>query len=192
MHLPGEAPATVFEAFSRAAARHGARPCLAVLPETAKAYGIAAGELSYRDALACVRELIDAYRAQGYGYGHRVAILLENRPAFFLHWYALNALGVSLVPINPDLRSAELEYLLGHSETVAVIAVDHRQADIARAAEAIGARLSLVGPKDAPARIRVAAPKAGSPGRDSECALLYTSGTTGRPKGCVLANEYFL
>src|SRR5262245_616146 len=152
MQLAAEAPTTVFEAFARAAARHCGRPCLAVLPETARAYGIAAGELSYRDAITRVVELSAAYRAQGYGLGHRVGILVGNRPAFFLHWYALNALGVSLVPINPDLRSAELEYLLGHSETVAVIAVDHRQADIARAAEAVGARLALVGPKDAPGR----------------------------------------
>jgi acyl-CoA synthetase (AMP-forming)/AMP-acid ligase II len=37
------------------------------------------------------------------------------------------------------------------------------------------------------------APKADAPiTRDSECALLYTSGTTGRPKGCVLSNHYFL
>jgi acyl-CoA synthetase (AMP-forming)/AMP-acid ligase II len=192
MHLPHEAPDSVFEAFAGAAARYGALPCLAVLPETAKAYGIAAGELSYREALVSVLQLIEAYRAQGYGHGHRVALLLENRPAFFLHWYALNALGVCVVPINPELRSAELEYLLGHSEAVAVIAVGQRQADIARAAEAIGARLRVVGPQHTPPAIRAAPPRPGRADRSSECALLYTSGTTGRPKGCVLANEYFL
>jgi acyl-CoA synthetase (AMP-forming)/AMP-acid ligase II len=192
MQLPAEAPTTVFEAFVRAAARHGERSCLAVLPETAEAYGIAAGELSYCDALVRISDLSEAYRAQGYGHGHRVGILLENRPAFFLHWYALNALGVSVVPINPDMRSAELEYLLDHSEAVAVVAVGHRQADIKRAIEAIGARRSVVGPEEVPVRIAVPAPKSGAPDRNSECALLYTSGTTGRPKGCVLANEYFL
>jgi acyl-CoA synthetase (AMP-forming)/AMP-acid ligase II len=192
MHLPHKASVSVFEAFAGAAARYGALPCLAVLSETAKAYGIAAGELSYREALVSVLRLIEAYRAQGYGHGHRVAVLLENRPAFFLHWYALNALGVSLVPINPELRSAELEYLLGHSEAVAVIAAGHRQGDIERAAEAIGAGLRVVGPQHPPPPIAAAPPRPGRPDRNSECALLYTSGTTGRPKGCVLTNEYFL
>ena len=192
MQLPAEASTTVYEAFARAAARHGERPCLAVLPQTAKAYGIAAGELSYSQALVRIHELIEAYRGQGYGHGQRVGLLIENRPAFFLHWYALNALGVSLVPINPDLRSAELEYLLGHSEVLAVVAVGRRQADIARAARAIGRQLAIAGPDDTPVRVFGPLPKSGSPDRNSECALLYTSGTTGRPKGCVLANEYFL
>ena len=44
----------------------------------------------------------------GYGHGHRVGLLLENRPAFFTHWLALNALGASVVPINAELQSAEL------------------------------------------------------------------------------------
>ena len=125
MQLPNEAPATVFEAFARAAARHGDKPFLAVLPETAQAYGIAAGEISYGAALARIKVLSEAYRAKGYGAGHRVGILMENRPGFFLHWFALNALGVSLVPINPDMRAAELEYLIGHSEIVAAVVIPH-------------------------------------------------------------------
>ena len=40
----------------------------------------------------------------GYGLGHRVAILFAQRPEFFFHYYALNALGCSVVPINPDYR----------------------------------------------------------------------------------------
>ena len=69
MQLPIEAPATVFEAFARAAASHGDKPFLAILPETAQAYGIAAGEISYGDGLARIAALTDAYRAKGYGRG---------------------------------------------------------------------------------------------------------------------------
>ena len=192
MQLPNEAPATVYEAFTRTAARHADKPFLAVLPETAQVYGIPEGEITYGDAHARIAALIDAYRAKGYGVGHRVGVLLENRPAFFLHWFALNALGVSLVPINPDMRAAELEYLIGHSEIAAAIAIPARQGDIAAAAQAIGRDVPVVGPDDAPAAIATSTPRPGTPDRDSECALLYTSGTTGRPKGCVLPNEYFL
>src|SRR6266545_3972064 len=145
MQLPIEAPATVFDAFARAAVRHGDKPFLAVLPETAEAYGLAVGEISYGEALALISALIDVYRAKGYGAGHRVGILMENRPGFFLHWFALNALGVSLVPVNPDMRAAELEYLIGHSEIVAAVVVPSRRNDVAAAAKAIGRDVPVVG-----------------------------------------------
>ena len=104
---------TVHQAFRDTAARHGARPFLCILPETAGIYDIDAGELAYAQAASAIETLRAAYARAGYGHGHRAGLLLENRPAFFLHWFALNALGVSVVPINPDLRAAELESLTG-------------------------------------------------------------------------------
>ncbi len=124
------------------------------------------------------------YAQAGYGRGHRVGLLLENRPAFLLHWFALNALGCSIVPLNPDLRSLELAYVIAHSELVAIVAIASRHAALREAAGERGVPIS--GPDDPPAPVTE-----GGIASD-EAALLYTSGTTGRPKGCVLPDAYFL
>lgn len=183
---------TVHQAFRDTAARHGARPFLCILPETAGIYGIGAGELTYAQAASAIETLRAAYARAGYGHGHRAGLLLENRPAFFLHWFALNALGVSVVPINPDLRAAELEYLTGHSEIALAVALPERHADLLAAAERAGRPLRVMGPDAAPPAAPFPAPLTGEPDELTECALLYTSGTTGRPKGCILPNRYFL
>ena len=185
--------ATVHQAFADTASRHGGQPFLCILPETADAYGIEAGELTYGKAADAIETLRAAYEKAGYGHGHRAGLLLENRPAFFLHWFALNALGVSVVPINPDLRAAELEYLAGHSEIALAGALPGRHADLQAAAARAGRELRVMGPDDAPPAAPFAAPRQGTPPSElTECALLYTSGTTGRPKGCILPNRYFL
>ena len=190
MTLP---PNTVAHAFAQSAARFGARPFLGVLPETAAIYGVPAGETSYAQMRSQVEPLRSAYAAAGYGHGHRVGLLLENRPSFFLHWFALNGLGVSVVPINPDLRSAELEYLVGHSEIALAVALPSRHEALRSAAQTAGSAMQVIGADDAPPAAPFAAPLAHAPiGERSECALLYTSGTTGRPKGCILPNRYFL
>lgn len=147
---------TVFSAFERTAAAHGDRPFLEMPAWNVKH--------TYADALARIIDVSKRYRARGYGPGHRVGLLLETRPEFLLHFLALNSLGVSVVPLNPDCRASELEYVLGHSEASAV--VTPRNLDDL--------------------------PKPGKPGGADECALLYTSGTTGKPKGCLLSNFYFL
>jgi acyl-CoA synthetase (AMP-forming)/AMP-acid ligase II len=175
---------TVFETFLHASETHSARPWLSVTPETATAYRIQPGDITYAHARESVLHLRALYEEAGYSPGHRVGLLLENRPAFFLHWFALNALGVSIVPLNPDLRIIELSYVIAHSELVSIVAIPSRHAALREAAE--GRAIPITAPDHAPARVTT-----GGSATD-EAALLYTSGTTGRPKGCVLPNEYFL
>ena len=75
------------------------------------------------------------------------ALLLENRPAFLFHWFALNALGVSVVPINAEMRSAELDYLIGHSEIGLAVTLPQRAADLRAAAARAGVRFAtMTGP----------------------------------------------
>lgn len=198
---------TVHAALARTAARHGTRPFLHLLPQVAAHYRIAPVTLDYATTLAAVDTIAAQLARAGYGHGHRIGLMLENRPSFFLNWLALNALGVSVVPINTELRAAELDYLVEHSGLVAAIVLPARVDDLRAAATRTGCRVRVVpsfddepeaGSGTVPRGLRAleppasAPPCAGPPDADTECGLLYTSGTTGRPKGCVLPNAYYL
>lgn len=184
---------TVYQSFLQSAQTWPAQAFLCVMQETADIYGIGPGEITYQEAQERIQDLKAAYEAAGYGHGHRAGLLLENRPAFILHWFALNALGVSVVPINAELRAAELEYLIGHSEIALAIALPGRHASLAAAAAAASRPLALMAPEESPPVAPCRGPKSNiQPDAATECALLYTSGTTGKPKGCILPNEYFL
>ncbi len=192
--FPEPQSSTVFEAFSVSAQHHPSGAFLRILPETAASSCTVPGDISYGRALAQIQTLRESYQRGGYGTGHRVGLLLENRSVFFLHWLALNALGVSVVPVSAELRSLDLTYLIDHSELCLVVALPERELDLRAMAKQLSRELWIVTPAlrgqipQAPS----SAATSDSGGLDSECAVLYTSGTTGRPKGCVLTNRYFL
>jgi acyl-CoA synthetase (AMP-forming)/AMP-acid ligase II len=143
---------------------------------------------SYREVRREVSEIRARFAERGYGAGHRVALLLENRPEFFSHWLALNALGVSIVPVNPDLRPAELDYQLDLAD-VDLIVTHAKQAPTLSAVDRDRIRVIEVG-EAVPAAASRAARQTGL--ANDECALLFTSGSTGKPKGCILSNTYFM
>ena len=187
-------PVTVFAAFMQTAAAAPDQAFLCVPPTPGRAYHPAGLELTYGETRDRVLELQAGYRAGGYGHGHRVALLLENRPEFFFHYLALNGCGAGIVPINPEYRHDELLYQMEHSEADLAVSIGARVGDLKAVARDRARPLPVVdadawgGPLPEPDP----APRAGQPGLETEVSLLYTSGTTGRPKGCVLTNLYYL
>ncbi len=152
-------------------------------------------EITYAQAEREVRRLIDAYRDAGFGHGHRIALSLESRPEYLLHRLALNHLGVSAVPINPAYRAAEISHLFDNSRADLVIGLNkYREIIEVGAAEADHDPIvidfedfetGIPRPLNPP-------PVDGLPGPETESSLLYTSGTTGKPKGCMLSHNYEL
>ena len=192
MFIPDE-DATIGSTFAACAQRHGALPFLAVPANLARAYHPGGFELSYADALAQVQALMARYAAAGYGLGHRVSVLLENRPEHLLHKLAMNALGVCIVPLNADHRPREMAYVLDHAKVDLVITVPALQPLLQAALDAATHRPAVALQDDGHTLPRAAAPAASTtPTPDTPASVLYTSGTTGRPKGCVLSHRYEL
>src|SRR5204862_180304 len=149
-------------------------------PAAGRAYQPDGIELTYAQTRDAVLTLRDRYAGAGYGHGHRVALLLENRPEFFFHYLALNALGCSIVPINPDYRHDEMLYQMEHSEADLAVSIAARVSDLEAVARERAKPLPVVDAGALPAALPRpgSPPRAGAPGLDTECSLLYTSGTT--------------
>src|ERR1700761_3047940 len=184
---------TVHAAFKRTAERCAHHDFLCILPETARNFGIEAGTYSYGDSAQQIDEWSRRYQQAGLRQGHRVGLMLDNRPSLFFHWLALNALGVGVVPLNSDWLDAEVEYVIGHSEMADAVVPAESEREVRSSASRAGRDIAVTSPSLAElAPILVSSAVSFEPDERSECALLYTSGTTGRPKGCVLTNEYYL
>ena len=185
---------TVFDAFMATAQAAPGHVFLCAPRAAGRPYHPDGVELTYGQTRTAVLGLREAYGRAGYGHGHRVALLLENRPEFFFHYLALNALGVSIVPINPDYRHDEMLYQMDHSDADLAVVITTRVADLEGVARDRKLPLAVIDAERFPATLPKPrpTPRSGSPGLETETSLLYTSGTTGRPKGCILTNFYYL
>jgi acyl-CoA synthetase (AMP-forming)/AMP-acid ligase II len=183
---------SVFSTFETTAAAHPQRDFLHVPADACRAYADGPLTLSYAEARARIEVLASGLLAAGYGPGHRVALALDNRPEFFLYFLALAKAEVSVVPLNAAMSVNELAFVLNHADVA--LAITHRgHAAHLGAALPSTTPLQILAAAAATSTAAAPAPAAGPRvARPGEAALLYTSGTTGTPKGCILMNEYFL
>lgn len=190
-----QAPDTVAALFASARVRFADREFLHLPASTAALYDAEKTSYSYAAAGQEIDILVAAYLKAGVKPGMRIAVGLENRPEFFFHFLALNEIGAGIVPLNLQMQDNELLYLVRHSESAAVITLPDQCArfqamEMDNPPQSISPEQLVAGdiqPLPAPAET---VPQAND--ADREAALLYTSGTTGVPKGCILSNDYFL
>jgi fatty-acyl-CoA synthase len=165
-------------------------------PDTVLTYfegeAITYGEMAQR-----VSALAGGLAGRGLGPGDVVAILSYNCPEFLEALFAANHLGAIAMPINWRLAAAEVRYILEHSGARAIVCDDALLGLADEAAEGLPGDLLRVSiaPVDRPGWTTVGDLRSSSPGvaaagaaGDDIHRLMYTSGTTGRPKGVMLTH----
>ncbi len=167
---------------------------------TALVYAPSGERLSYREldgrAAACARAWLDSVGLQP---GERVAILANNRVEFLEAFFAAAKSGVVLVPLGTKLTPSELEYILRDAGVKAVLYAG-AFAETVRALQRcieLGHWIALDEPLGADDLRYGEMCKAGAssseplcrPQPEDACCLMYTSGTTGRPKGVIIPHR---
>lgn len=151
---------------------------------------------TYRELWAWARKYAAALRARGLKPGEGVALLLPNTPEFPMLYFGVLALGGIVVPMPALLKAGEIEYILGDTRVKMLICAGSLLEEGLAAATAADVQLLTVMAPDADAaqRIDVSAEQATPidgfvPRAVRDVAVvLYTSGTTGKPKGAMLTH----
>ncbi|WP_116452659.1 long-chain-fatty-acid--CoA ligase [Blastococcus litoris] len=161
------------------AAEHAEHPALR-MDDAVLTYG------QFRDASLAVA---GSLRRRGVEPGDRVGMVLPNVLSFPVVFYGALLAGAAVVPMNPLLKAREVEYYLRDSGARVVVALAGSDAAVVEAAGTVGIDAVGVGPAR-PEELMDGQPVDAAAERDDDdlAVILYTSGTTGQPKGAELTH----
>ncbi|SFT33996.1 class I adenylate-forming enzyme family protein [Sedimentitalea nanhaiensis] len=144
---------------------------------------------SYGDLNAACDAVKNALTVAGVQPGDRVMVLSENCAAAVSALFAISRLGACAVPVNARQTDREIQRILDHARPAAVLFTSAVSPDAAAHAARMRAR-AINGPFGT---LHLATPHPSSPDTDRDLAvLLYTTGTTGDPKGVMLTHANML
>ena len=119
--------------------------------------------------------------------GERVALHLPNRPEFVLAYYAALKTGLVPLSLNTSYKAEELEYIVGNAAAAMVVTAEGIDANLPSRSRMPSVR-HLLHAKDLDGLRGSERRTAVDMDRDATAAILYTSATTGRPKGVMLTH----
>ena len=146
--------------------------------------------LSYAQIWDAAGRMTSLLSSLGIAPGDRVAVMLPNVPAFPIVCYGALGAGAVVVPMNPLLKGREVAYYLGDSGAKVLFAWHTAAGEASKGAAETGARVVEVAEPDLSTLLAGLTPVPGGVERagDDDAVILYTSGTTGRPKGAELTH----
>ncbi|HWN32866.1 MAG TPA: long-chain fatty acid--CoA ligase [Pseudonocardia sp.] len=148
-------------------------------------------ELSYAQLDQASQHIAGLLAARGIGPGDRVGIMLPNVPHWGVLYYGVLRAGAVAVPMNPLLKEREVAYYLGDSGANLLFAWHGFGAEAQAGAKLADAEAILIEPAGFLELLGSAAPVADTVDRagSDTAVILYTSGTTGQPKGAELTHD---
>lgn len=175
------APVNISQNLVNSAQQHPGRTALR-LDDAAMSYEALSTATTYAAGLLAEK---------GVSVGDRVAIMLPNVPQFAILYYAALRVGAIVVPMNPLLKEREVSYYLTNSGARLLFVWAGYEQGAIDAAQSMNAEVVVVDPATFAQQLQSAQPlDTVVPREDSDTAvILYTSGTTGQPKGAELTHS---